>query len=107
MADPSDWPGNGEIDVVETVNQGNTGNQMALHTSKNCQMKSRRAQTGTVHGTNCYNGTNDNAGCAVMGASSSYGAEANDDGGAVSVFRTILDTIPLCLHVPGLCNGAP
>ena len=37
-------------------------------------------------GTNCYNGTNDNAGCAVMGASSSYGAEANDDGGgAVSV----------------------
>ena len=107
MADPSDWPGNGEIDVVETVNQGNTGNQMALHTSKNCQMKSRRAQTGTVHGTNCYNGTNDNAGCAVMGASSSYGAEANDDGGAVSVFHTIVDTILLCLHVPGLCNGAP
>ncbi|KAI5197850.1 glycoside hydrolase family 16 protein [Aureobasidium subglaciale EXF-2481] len=83
MADPSDWPGNGEIDVVETVNQGNTGNQMALHTSKGCKMYSRRVQTGTIQGTNCYNGTNDNAGCAVMGASSSYGAEANDDGGAV------------------------
>ncbi|KAI4745918.1 putative endo-1,3(4)-beta-glucanase [Aureobasidium sp. EXF-12298] len=83
LADPSDWPGNGEIDVVETVNQGNTGNQMALHTSKGCKMNARRAQTGTVHGTNCYNGTNDNAGCAVMGSSSSYGAEANQDGGAV------------------------
>ena len=51
LADPSDWPGNGEIDVVETVNQGNTGNQMALHTSKGCKMNARRAQTGTVHGT--------------------------------------------------------
>lgn len=56
LADPSDWPGNGEIDVVETVNQGNTGNQMALHTSKGCKMNGKRAQAGTVQGTNCYNG---------------------------------------------------
>ena len=84
LADPLDWPGNGEIDVVETVNKGNTGNQMTLHTSKGCTMKSRRQQTGTVVGTNCWNGTDNNAGCAVQGASSSFGQEMNEDGGAVS-----------------------
>lgn len=84
-ADPSDWPGNGEIDVVETVNQGDSGVQMALHTSKKCTMNVRRVQSGTVNGNNCYNGTNNNAGCAVTGSPSSYGAEANEDGGNVSV----------------------
>lgn len=84
LSDPNNWPEHGEIDVIEAVEQGNKGNQMTLHTSKGCTMKTKRKETGTVHSTNCWNSTNENEGCGVFGPKSSYGAALNEAGGAVS-----------------------
>ncbi|KAG9665132.1 glycoside hydrolase family 16 protein, partial [Aureobasidium melanogenum] len=83
LSDPNNWPEHGEIDVIEAVEQGNKGNQMTLHTSKGCTMKTKRKETGTVTGTNCWNSTNDNEGCGVFGPKSSYGAALNEAGGAL------------------------
>ena len=32
--DPNNWPEHGEIDIVEGVDKGTSGNQMTLHTSR-------------------------------------------------------------------------
>lgn len=76
----------GEIDVVEAVEQGNTGAQSTLHTKENCKMNVERKQYGSVTGTNCWNGTDDNAGCGVQGGNETYGKAFNDNGGGVSTF---------------------
>ena len=47
-------------------------------------MKSKRKETGTVLETNCWNGTDDNAGCGVKGDVATYGEALNDNGGGVS-----------------------
>ncbi|KAG2162837.1 hypothetical protein VTO58DRAFT_110304 [Aureobasidium pullulans] len=83
LSDPDNWPTNGEIDVIEAVEQGNKGNQMTLHTSEGCTMKAKREETGTVSGTNCWNSTNDNEGCGVFGTKSSYGEALNEAGGGL------------------------
>lgn len=83
LSDPSNWPENGEIDVMEAVNQGNTGNQMTLHTTKHCKMDVRRKETGSALKTNCWNGTNENDGCGVTGATDTYGETFNALGGGV------------------------
>lgn len=101
LADPSDWPGNGtcltilmstpqlmqctgEIDVVEAVNnQGNTGVQTTLHTSNGCKMNVKRKETGKVLTDNCYNGTDNNAGCGIQGPTDTYGPTFNANGGGI------------------------
>lgn len=85
LTDPSNWPTNGEIDVMESVNMGDTGNQMTLHTSKNCKIGKdrKRKQTGSALTYNCYNGTNGNSGCGVQGPSNTFGAAFNQNGGGV------------------------
>ena len=74
---------NGEIDVVEAVNQGERGNQITLHTTKGCTMKVKRKQVGRVEGTNCWNGTNANEGCGVVGDPNTFGPALNSNGGGV------------------------
>ncbi len=76
-------PTNGEIDVMEAVNQATTGSQMTLHTTDSCSMSVRRKETGTVLTDNCYNGTNNNAGCGVQGDSSTFGPSFNAAGGGI------------------------
>lgn len=83
LSDPNNWPDHGEIDVVEAVNQATTGNQMTLHTTNDCSMKVKRKETGTVVNTDCYNGTDGNAGCGVKGEVATYGEAFNDNGGGV------------------------
>ncbi|KAI9834550.1 MAG: hypothetical protein M1819_002926 [Sarea resinae] len=83
LADPANWPTNGEIDVVEAVNTATTGNQMTLHTTKGCTMNAKRKETGTVHTKNCWNGTDDNTGCAVLSPEDTYGEALNQNGGGV------------------------
>jgi len=84
LTDPSNWPTNGEIDVVEAVNQATTGNQMTLHTTSGCSMKDvARRETGSVLTTNCLNSTDDNAGCGVSGPVATYGSALNANGGGV------------------------
>lgn len=68
---------------MEAVNNATTGNQMTLHTTDGCTMNSKRKETGSVLGTNCYNGTDDNAGCGVQGKAASFGEEYNANGGGV------------------------
>lgn len=46
-------------------------------------MKVKRKETGSVSATNCYNGTNDNAGCGVTGDSATYGEAFNKKGGGI------------------------
>ncbi|RKU39979.1 hypothetical protein DL546_001589 [Coniochaeta pulveracea] len=85
LSDPrSDvWPANGEIDVFEATNLGNTGNQASLHTTKNCDMSGvKRKMTGTAGNLDCYNGT-ENTGCGVGGGVSTFGEKFNDGGGGV------------------------
>jgi hypothetical protein len=86
LSDPrSDvWPANGEIDVFEATNLGDSGNQASLHTTKGCDMGSvKRKMTGAAGQGDCYNGTNSNTGCGVTGAVSTYGEKYNDGGGGV------------------------
>lgn len=68
---------------MEAVNQATTGNQMTLHTTDDCKMNVKRKEYGTVVDKNCWNETNDNAGCGVKGADDTFGEAFNDNGGGV------------------------
>ncbi|KAF2105752.1 putative endo-1,3(4)-beta-glucanase [Lophiotrema nucula] len=85
LADESNWPFHGEIDVMEAVNVADAGNQVTLHTSRGCKIgKSRkRKETGKALSYDCYNGTNSNEGCGVQGPTSSFGEAYNNAGGGL------------------------
>jgi hypothetical protein len=68
---------------MESVNNATSGNQMTLHTTNDCSMSVKRKETGTVLANNCYNGTNDNAGCGVQGEPASFGSKFNSKGGGI------------------------
>ncbi|KAH9938888.1 laminarinase [Epithele typhae] len=77
----SDWPNNGEIDILEGVNDQGP-NQATLHTGADCTMPSSRSQTGTSAGNNCDVNETNNAGCGVQSnTASSYGPALNSAGG--------------------------
>ncbi|RMZ80280.1 hypothetical protein DV738_g2842, partial [Chaetothyriales sp. CBS 135597] len=82
LTDPSNWPTNGEIDVVEGMN-AITGNQVTLHTTGGCKMNVKRKETGEALQNDCHNTTNSNAGCGVKGTDSSFGPDFNQAGGGV------------------------
>lgn len=86
LSDASNWPENGEIDIVEASNAASTGNQVTLHTTDGCSMDVKRKQEGSTLESDCYNATNGNAGCGVKGETSSYGEKFNDNGGGVSLY---------------------
>ncbi|KAJ5146504.1 Endo-1-3(4)-beta-glucanase [Penicillium bovifimosum] len=75
------WPENGEIDVLETTNQGSHGNEVTLHTTKGCKMDVKRKQTGQTIYTDCH--SDGNAGCGVAGDEFTYGEAMNRRGGGV------------------------
>jgi hypothetical protein len=83
LTDPYSWPDNGEIDIMEAVNQATDGNQMTLHTTSGCKMNGKRKQTGTALEKNCDHSKNDNAGCGVKDQTDSFGEEFNGKGGGV------------------------
>jgi hypothetical protein len=67
-----DWPNNGEIDVIEGVNDPTT-NQMTLHTSEGCTISPDSPKgpnslfaTGKVLGGQCAFVNGDNSGCAFV-----------------------------------------
>jgi hypothetical protein len=70
LSDLDTWPAGGEIDVMESVNVGDTGNQMTLHTTGGCKIGRHRSrkQTGEVMSNDCYNGTNYNQGVRRSGS---------------------------------------
>ena len=87
LSDQNNWPDNGEIDVMEAVNQATDGNQMTLHTTQGCSVGGvKRKMTGSSLQGSCYNGTNSNAGCGVDGPTDSFGEAYNAaDGGIVAM----------------------
>ncbi|EXJ82567.1 endo-1,3(4)-beta-glucanase [Capronia epimyces CBS 606.96] len=83
LSDPSNWPTNGEIDVMEATNLAPDGNQVTLHTTKHCSMGVKRKETGKVLKTNCLNSTDGDSGCGVQGTTATFGEEFNNNGGGV------------------------
>ncbi|TFK50267.1 endo-1,3(4)-beta-glucanase-like protein [Heliocybe sulcata] len=78
----SNWPYDGEVDIVEGVNDVSP-NQMTLHTAPGCTMPAgNRTETGIIETTDCDAYDNSNAGCGVAApTANSYGPAFNADGG--------------------------
>lgn len=87
FSDNSNWPDHGEIDVMEAVNNGTSGNQATLHTKDGCEMNHKRKQTGKTLYENCYWDANDEAGCGVQGNSSTFGESYNTLGGGITALE--------------------
>ncbi|EHY61114.1 putative glycosidase C21B10.07 [Exophiala dermatitidis] len=83
LSDPSNWPTNGEIDVMEATNMAPVGNQVTLHTTKHCTMGVKRKETGKALRSNCLNSTDGDSGCGVRGSTATFGEEFNNNGGGV------------------------
>ncbi|KAL6247268.1 hypothetical protein RBB50_005614 [Rhinocladiella similis] len=83
LTDPSNWPMNGEIDVAEATNLAPDGNQVTLHTTKDCKMGVKRKETGHSLSTNCLNSTDGDSGCGVRGSKATFGEEFNNNGGGI------------------------
>ncbi|KAF2259698.1 hypothetical protein CC78DRAFT_502797 [Lojkania enalia] len=81
------WPNNGEIDIIEGVNDQET-NSMALHTGPNCAISSNQGMfSGDISTDNCDVNAPDqdkNVGCAIKHPSKqSYGSGLNGIQGGV------------------------
>ncbi|CAG8126284.1 unnamed protein product [Penicillium olsonii] len=75
-----DWPGDGEIDIIEGVNLQDH-NEIVMHTAGTCSLTDTD-MTGTVNATGCGEdlGT---VGCVIEGHKGSYGTSFNGQGGGV------------------------
>lgn len=80
-----EWASTGEIDVMEAVNMGDSGNHVSLHTSNGCLIGKhrKRKQTGKALTYDCWNATNWNSGCGVEGPPESFGENFNIRGGGI------------------------
>lgn len=82
----TDWPNNGEIDIIEGVND-QSANNMAMHTSEGCTITNTGAFSGTLETDDCYVDAADqasNTGCSIRsGDDSSFGSGFNSAGGGV------------------------
>ncbi|KAG9100553.1 hypothetical protein FRC06_003969 [Ceratobasidium sp. 370] len=79
--DTNNWPANGEIDIIEGVND-QSPNAATLHTTTGCTQPATRDQTGHVTNTDCNWLVNGNAGCGVQApTTNSYGPSFNTNGG--------------------------
>lgn len=82
------WPVDGEIDIVEGVNNY-TNNQATIHTNVGCTLASSSSNTlsisgSVVGGTDCAALTTGNQGCGIRAATSnSFGSGFNSNGGGV------------------------
>lgn len=83
LTDSWHWPKHGEIDIMEATNQADDGNQMTLHSTKDCSMDVKRKMSGSVEKDNCDKDANGNAGCGVEGDKDTFGVKYNDNGGGV------------------------
>ncbi|KAJ8586640.1 glycoside hydrolase family 16 protein [Rhizopogon salebrosus TDB-379] len=77
----ANWPYEGEVDIVEGVND-KSPNACSLHTGSDCQMPASRPMTGTATGNNCDAYATGNTGCGVeINDNKSYGPDFNNNGG--------------------------
>ncbi|KAG6218482.1 hypothetical protein E4U50_000901 [Claviceps purpurea] len=83
LTDPFHWPEHGEIDVLESINEGNDGNAMTLHSTDGCTMSVERKQTNPSLHDDCHHKAYKNAGCGVKEPDATFGAAINDAGGSI------------------------
>ncbi|KAI0852360.1 glycoside hydrolase family 16 protein [Daldinia vernicosa] len=83
LVDPANWPDHGEIDIMEAANQATDGNQMTLHTTDGCSMDVKRIMSDSGLSNDCYNATDNNAGCGVRGDAATYGSAYNNAQGGI------------------------
>jgi len=77
------WPAEGEVDILEGVNNVSP-NRMTLHTSPGCTMPASRPQTGDILLNDCNALANGNAGCGVADTrGNSFGPAFNANGGGL------------------------
>jgi len=77
----NDWPADGEVDIIEGVNDV-TPNTISLHVGSTCTMPASRTETGTPASNDCNVNTDDNSGCNVQNPTdNSYGPDFNAVGG--------------------------
>lgn len=110
-----DWPNQGEIDIIEGVND-QTNNAMTLHTSNNCTIVNSGAFTGTLATSNCYinaPGQASNAGCDIQSQDTqSYGTGFNANGGGLIATEWTSNVINIWFFPRGttpadISNGVP
>ncbi|KAE9404647.1 2 beta-glucanase [Gymnopus androsaceus JB14] len=95
------WPANGEIDIIEGVNNVGT-NQGTLHTSPGCSMPASRSETGTALQADCDTSVNSNAGCGVtFGDSRSFGPTFNDNNGGWYAMELAQDSVKIWFWARG------
>ncbi|KAL6249579.1 hypothetical protein RBB50_003432 [Rhinocladiella similis] len=111
----TDWPNNGEIDIIEGVN-GQSANNMALHTNAGCSISNTGGFSGTLETANCDVQAPDqasNAGCSIRsGDDSSFGAGFNSNGGGVFATEWTSDAISIWFFPRGaipsdISSGSP
>jgi len=97
------WPNNGEIDIVEGVNE-NTYNQASLHTAVGCTITSDFGGTGQlVAETDCSADDTGNQGCGIRSTDpTSYGAGFNSNGGGV--YAMLWDSDGISVYYFGRAN---
>ncbi|CAD0092799.1 unnamed protein product [Aureobasidium vineae] len=82
-----DWPGNGEIDIIEGVHTSDS-NTVSMHSSPNCTVAGS-GQTGLFTNANCDSNANGNSGCGSMSnntaTSNNYGQGLSNNGGGVYI----------------------
>jgi hypothetical protein len=89
-----EWPKNGEIDIIEGVNQ-NSVNKMVLHTDTNCKVDGLD-QTGAQALYDCALDTNGPSGCDVNAVeANTYGTGFNDNNGGVYAMEWTADYIKM------------
>ncbi|KZZ89267.1 endo-1,3(4)-beta-glucanase [Ascosphaera apis ARSEF 7405] len=94
----ANWPGDGEIDIIEGVNtQDNL--EMALHLGSTCKVDRNQDMTGTMKTTDCFVYSPDqpgNQGCVVDGPHGvGYGTNFNQAGGAVLATEITKDAVSI------------
>ncbi|KAF2013191.1 glycoside hydrolase family 16 protein [Aaosphaeria arxii CBS 175.79] len=78
-----DWPTDGEIDIVENVNDA-TSNNAALHAAGDCAVNPLSGQTGTWKSTDCNIAHDGNQGCGTnFTEPNNYGLDFNANGGGI------------------------
>lgn len=94
----ANWPNNGEIDIIEGVNN-QTSNSMTLHTSSGCSIDST-GFSGSLVTPNCdvnAAGQSNNAGCSISDTTAlSYGVPFNNNKGGV--FATVFGTSAIDIY---------
>ena len=95
-----DWPTNGEIDIIEGVNDQST-NSMTLHTNTGPVISNTTEFSGDVITPNCDVNASDqpkNAGCSIGDISNlTFGPEFNQAGGGVFATEWTSDFIKIWL----------